>query len=37
MWKNNLEEDDGRFIYKNGDMYDGEYKEGKREGKGLYI
>ena len=24
------------YIYKNGDIYDGYFKEGKREGKGLY-
>ena len=36
MWKNNLEDGNGRYIYKNGDIYDGYFKEGKKEGKGLY-
>ena len=36
MWKNDLEEGNGRYIYKNGDIYDGNFKEGKKEGKGLY-
>ena len=35
MWKNKIEEGNGKYIYKNGDIY-GYFKEGKREGKGLY-
>ena len=35
-WKNNLEDGDGRYIYKNGDIFDGKYKYGTKEGKGLH-
>ena len=27
----------GRYTYSNGDIYEGEWKDGKRHGKGKYM
>jgi hypothetical protein len=33
-FKNDLYENDGKLIYPNGDIYEGDFKNGKVEGRG---
>ena len=35
--KNGKYNGEGEIKYKSGDMYKGEWKDGKKEGKGIYI
>ena len=34
--KNNLREGRGMLYYNNGDIYKGDWKDGKAEGKGIF-
>ena len=35
--KNDLKHGQGKYTYGNGDVYKGQWHEGKRQGKGVYI
>lgn len=37
MTKNGKFEGKGRFIYENKDIYEGEWKDGKANGQGVFV